>query len=203
VEFTIGDDEKIMLQYQQGDTSRIEELIRRHSGWVYHILCKWTKNNSEAEDLAQDTWRKVFTAAPSYRPSAPFGSWLFNIARNTFLDWTKKKRDLLFKKQETNSDCQDHDPISQIPDTAFESKPVLMATKGELFSSFHRCIGSLKDEHKALVDMFREDKTQRDMAETFSIALGTVNKRLKVVFKILMNCLEKAGWSAIDILEDV
>ncbi|MGA1823920.1 MAG: RNA polymerase sigma factor [bacterium] len=198
VNFTIGEDERIMLQYQKGDTSEIEALIQKHSGWVYHILCKWTKNNAIVDDLSQDTWRKVFSAAPRYKPSAPFGGWLYNIARNTFLDWCRKKTESDVTRS-NNPDHNDDNPAEHIPAT--DVSPVLYTTQNQLLQSLKSCIKTLSDENRHLIDMFRNDIPQRQIAEKLKYALGTVNKRLKSALQLLSTCLEKKGWSASDIME--
>ncbi len=114
------------------------------------------------------------------------------IARNNFLDWAKKKR-IPCLSEIHDSDDPDYNPHPEIPDPA--PLPEALISNEGLRLALSNCIGHLPNEHKKLIDMFQKDKPQREIAKALQLALGTVNKRLKAVFKILEGCLKKSGWS--------
>lgn len=68
-----------------GSREDLAELYRRTRAAVYGLALSYLKNGAEAEDVAQDTFVKVWAAAPAYRPQGRPMAWLLTIARNLAL----------------------------------------------------------------------------------------------------------------------
>ena len=68
-----------------GSREDLAELYRRTRAAVYGLALSYLKNGAEAEDVTQDTFVKVWSAAPSYRPQGKPMAWLLTIARNLAL----------------------------------------------------------------------------------------------------------------------
>ena len=60
----------------------LNDLMERHATPVFHFLCRMVGNEDDANDLAQETFARVFRARASFRPSEKFSTWLFTIAAN-------------------------------------------------------------------------------------------------------------------------
>ena len=56
--------------------------MERHALPVFHFLCRQTGNEADANDLAQETFVRVFKARASFRAEQKFSTWLFTIAAN-------------------------------------------------------------------------------------------------------------------------
>jgi RNA polymerase sigma-70 factor (ECF subfamily) len=84
-------DEKLMLAAGAGDDEAFTELIRRHRdliyGTAYRMLGAFC---SEAEDVAQQVFIRAYRAAPRYKPTAKFTTWLLTICRNVVFSQLKK-----------------------------------------------------------------------------------------------------------------
>ena len=70
---------------------RIEDFYRAHAGAVYAFLVSLSRDRLWAEDLMQETFVKATRAMGGYRGGDP-RSWLFAIARNVFVDDTRRRR---------------------------------------------------------------------------------------------------------------
>ncbi|WP_043932706.1 RNA polymerase sigma factor [Bacillus sp. EB01] len=68
----------------------LEELYEQYKKPVYTFLCALCHNRSVAEELTHDTFIKAFKGLKSYRGDASLKTWLFRIARNTYLNNAKK-----------------------------------------------------------------------------------------------------------------
>lgn len=69
------------------DRQAFELLVRRHQSPLRAFLRRLTRNDAaRADDLAQETFIKLYRSACSYRAQARFTTWLFRIAYNTFLN---------------------------------------------------------------------------------------------------------------------
>ena len=71
-----------MEKLQAGRDTALNDLMERHAAPVFHFLCRMTGSEADANDLAQETFVRVFKSAKTYRPEQKFSSWLFTIAAN-------------------------------------------------------------------------------------------------------------------------
>lgn len=71
-----------MEKLQAGHDAALNDLMQRHATGVFHFLCRMTGNEDDANDLAQETFVRVFKSCRSYRSSEKFSTWLFTIAAN-------------------------------------------------------------------------------------------------------------------------
>ena len=71
-----------MEKLQAGHDAALNDLMERHATPVFHFLCRMTGNEDDANDLAQETFVRVFKSAKSFRANERFSTWLFTIAAN-------------------------------------------------------------------------------------------------------------------------
>jgi RNA polymerase sigma-70 factor, ECF subfamily len=65
-----------------GHGPALNALMERHAAGVFHFLCRMLGSEDDANDLAQETFVRVYRARESYRPAQKFSTWLFTIAAN-------------------------------------------------------------------------------------------------------------------------
>ncbi len=65
-----------------GDDAALNDLMERHATPVFHFLCRMLGNEDDANDLAQETFVRVFRSCASFRTSEKFSTWLYTIAAN-------------------------------------------------------------------------------------------------------------------------
>jgi RNA polymerase sigma-70 factor (ECF subfamily) len=75
-------DQADMEQLRAGHEAALNDLMGRHAAGVFHFLCRLTGNEADANDLAQETFVRVFKSRQSFRPGEKFSTWLFTIAAN-------------------------------------------------------------------------------------------------------------------------
>ena len=74
--------ERLLLQVGQGDREAFAGLYSLARGAVYALALSLLQDAHEAQDIAQDTFVKVWESAPGYRPQGSPMAWLLTIARN-------------------------------------------------------------------------------------------------------------------------
>ena len=80
-----------MLRVRDGqDAGAFEELMRRYQRPLVGFLMRLTGNLDAAQDLAEETFVRVWQSAPRYRPSAKFTTWLFTIASRLATDHARR-----------------------------------------------------------------------------------------------------------------
>jgi RNA polymerase sigma-70 factor (ECF subfamily) len=65
-----------------GHDAALNDLMERHATQVFHFLCRMVGNEDDANDLAQETFVRVFKSRASFHIGQKFSSWLLTIAAN-------------------------------------------------------------------------------------------------------------------------
>jgi len=86
-------DEELAAKAAGGSSDHFEALVRRYTTAIYRVGYRLTGNTAEAEDIAQETFIKVFRALPKTRLDLPFKPWLYKIAVNTAISHWRKNKD--------------------------------------------------------------------------------------------------------------
>jgi len=71
-----------MQKLQAGNDTALNDLMERHATRVFHFLSRMVGNEDDANDLAQETFVRVFKSCRSFRSGEKFSTWLFTIAAN-------------------------------------------------------------------------------------------------------------------------
>ena len=75
-------DEELMVMYASGAREAFDILYERYRHRIYGFALTCLRNSADAEEIVQDVFLRVSSAAPRYRPEGRFKSWLFRIAAN-------------------------------------------------------------------------------------------------------------------------
>jgi RNA polymerase sigma factor (sigma-70 family) len=73
-----------------GDTNAFAALVDHYKDMVFTLSLKMVKNREEAEEVAQDTFIKVYKSLAKFKGESKFSTWLYKVAYNTCLDQLKK-----------------------------------------------------------------------------------------------------------------
>jgi RNA polymerase sigma-70 factor (ECF subfamily) len=83
---------ELMLALKAGDENAFTELVDRHRDAVVNLTYRYLGNKSDAEDLAQEVFLKVYRARARYEASAKFTTWLYRVAANACLNEVRDRR---------------------------------------------------------------------------------------------------------------
>jgi len=93
------DDRQLIADTLNGNDDAFAFLVHRHLSAVYNFAYRFG-GREEADDIAQETFFKIWKNLKKFRPEENFKTWMFQIARNTTIDHMRKKRDITFSKFE-------------------------------------------------------------------------------------------------------
>jgi RNA polymerase sigma factor (sigma-70 family) len=86
-------DEELIADYLAGDEAAFGMLTARHLGGVYTFALRLVGDSAAAEDIAQETFLKAWKSLKKYdERSSKFKTWMLRIARNTAIDYLRKKK---------------------------------------------------------------------------------------------------------------
>jgi RNA polymerase sigma-70 factor (ECF subfamily) len=85
-------DEELMLAVARGDLAAFEQLVARYQGVAWGVAYRFSGNRTEAEDIAQEAFLRLLSAAERYRPISSFRTFFCRIVTRLAMDFAEKKR---------------------------------------------------------------------------------------------------------------
>jgi RNA polymerase sigma-70 factor (ECF subfamily) len=83
-------DETLMAAFKQGDAAAFSALVVRHEKPLWNFLRRYVHDRAVAEDLTQEVLLRVLRNAADWEPAAKFSTWLYTIARNICIDYSRR-----------------------------------------------------------------------------------------------------------------
>ncbi len=121
------DDDRLMERVAEGEEAAFAVLVTRWEDPVFAFLLHMLGNREEAEDLAQDTFLRLYDRAGRYRSDGLFRSWLFRIAGNLARSALRRRRVLRWVRFEPTT--HDRADTEAGPDAALERNEVRKAVR--------------------------------------------------------------------------
>lgn len=171
-----GDDADLIRRCRTGDPRAFRELVRRYERPVFSVLMRVVRRPEDAEDLAQETFVRVYRALDRYDPTRPFTAWLFTIASRLAIDHLRRKRLPTMSLSQSDPGSSDERTID-IEDPGLQPDEVTSHREEEVQAQ--SLIDSLP-EHYRIVVMLRhqQDLSYEEIAEALQLPLGTVKARI-------------------------
>jgi len=165
-------DEKLMLQYQDGNFVAFNELYSRYSARVYGFLINKTSSKEEASDIMQSAFLKFHNSRHQYSNKFPVVNWLFTITRTVLIDYYRKKKTFpLSLEQEMNL-------ISPDPDISEDENELIIKAK--------KAIQTLDKDQRQLLNFRFEDGLSYDqISRRLGINSDTLRKRVSRALNLL------------------
>lgn len=168
-------DVRWMRLVAQGDVEAFECLVNEHKGRVVGTVAKMLGDSTEAEDIAQEVFVRVWKSARHYKPSAKFTTWLMTIVRNLVFNETRRRKrkptEALNGVREPSRERQFEDMSAQSP-----ADEVLLA---ELEVEVQSAIEALPEAQRmALVLRRYEEMTYEEIAEVLKTSVPAVKSLL-------------------------
>jgi RNA polymerase sigma-70 factor (ECF subfamily) len=178
------DERDLLRAIAAGDKAAAEELVDRTYPAVYASLFKLTGGDEElAADLTQETYRKGWASLSGFTGRSRFGTWLYRIAYNTFLNHVRRPRRLV--------------PMEEHHQRHAESPAMGSDELVEQLQEAHllrRAVLDLPESLRLTVTArYWGDVPVRDIARLEGITQPAVRKRLKKALKILGDEMEVAS----------
>ena len=170
--YDIFDDCTLAKMVTEGDSSAFDTLFARHSEAIHAMLLKYTGNSSDVNDLMQEAFMKAFLKIGLYNPKYDFGAWIYTIARNTFVDFSRTRKSSALNPQNLSL---------EIDNTAQCSAPTPedYIINAQQRAQIERYISMLPEDYRQLFELrFLDEYSYEEIAEKLDMKLGTVKTRI-------------------------
>ncbi len=146
-------------------------LLQRHRGIVFKVVNTYTRHPDDRDELAQEIAAQLWRAYPGYDPARAFTTWMYRIALNVAISFVRTESN---RQRNAVPLHEDIDDIADDSGVDHESN--------ERVRALYRLIGQLPPLNRALLLLYLEDHSHREIADILGISetnVATKISRLK------------------------
>ena len=167
----------LVQRTQQGDLPAYDELIRRYQERIYATIYHMTGNHEDANDLAQETFIKAFTALKMFKGDSSFYTWVYRIAVNKTINFRKLRKNkshLSLNDMDFNAETDPH--MVQLVSDKTPRREVALS---ELHDKLGEAMQKLSPVHRLVVTLHDvQGLPHEEIATIMDCNIGTVRSRL-------------------------
>jgi len=163
---------------RNGDDEAYEALIDRFQQPVYSLIYRLLDDPSEAADVVQEVFLKVFKSIGSFRGNSSLKTWMYRIAYNEA--WNHRRWFTRHRKQEVGLERESDDSLGyqEVLEDNARSAFDLVAD-GEAHTLIEEALGDLNPVFRGAVILRDiEELSYEEIAEVLGVSLGTVKSRI-------------------------
>ena len=171
-------DEDLMRKISHSDTQAFQELLNRYEKKVFALAWRFCFNETEAEDLTQETFLKIWKNAGSWRPEAKLETWIYRVLYNLFIDSRRRAKG---PTEELTEDLRSD-----------EDTPEQALVKKRTAKEVAQALNELPERQKeALVLCYYQEMKAKDAAEVLSVSQSALEALLFRARQTLKDKLSK------------
>ena len=159
-------DEELIARLRQGDATVFEALVNRYQKSALRLALRFTMEQTEAEDMVQETFLQVYCHIHQYKPEAAlFRTWLFTILSNLCRHVIKRNKSTIF--------------IDLPEDALAIDDPEGEFARQELRAALVAAIARLPPNQRlALIPRYEEGVSYADIAVALGVSISAVKSLL-------------------------
>ncbi len=176
-------DLQIIAEVLGGNTNAFSKLVDNYKDLVFTLALRLVKDRALAEEMAQDTFIKVYKSLKKFKGKSKFSSWVYRITYNTCLDELRRKK---VKYKEIHIDESNEHKLG-------ETEGVLVKMeKEELNANIKNCLELLPGEVSFMLTMFYYDELSlKEISEVVKQKPNTVKVKIHRGRQKLMEILRQ------------
>lgn len=175
LENTLDPDSSLVTRCLRGDETAWEELVRIHTRKVYGLCYRFTGSGSEAQDLTQEVFLRVFRTVKTFRSSeGSFATWLARVTRNLLIDHYRRTR-----QERVTDSIEEQLPMIEEAGAGAAPRPDQSVAGREASEILQATLQKLSpDLREAVILRDLQEMEYREIADVLGIPEGTVKSRI-------------------------
>jgi RNA polymerase sigma-70 factor (ECF subfamily) len=166
---------------QRGEPAAFHALFEKHKDLVYSVALRYSGDAAVAQDIAQDTFLKLFSTVGSFRGDSNFEAWLYRMVVNSCFDQKRKTRRLAPLLQGVVD-------LLRAPDLSVLDEVL----RSEMSTQVRTVVDSLAPDQKMVIVLrYTQGLSYDEIAEILGCAPGTIASRLNRAHKVLERRLSR------------
>lgn len=161
---------------RNGDRKAFEELVDMYKDKIFHLGYRMLGHSSEAEDIVQETFLRVYSNLNRYDEAQKFSTWIYRIATNLCIDRLRKRKPSYSLDAEM-PDGEGADWYSMLP--ADQETPEEEFILSETQRHIRKAIDTLPSKYKSVVVLrYLHDMSLQEISEVLKMPVTTVKTRV-------------------------
>ncbi len=157
--------------------SAFEELVGRYRGKVYGLAYGMARNETDAQDLCQETFIRAWNSLDRFRGQSSFYTWLYRITTNLTIDMMRRKARAPFVAFDERIGPKTEE--GDKPEAIQTRLPSDDAHRSDIRKAIDDAMEQLTPEHRAVVLLKDfEGLEYKEIAKIVGCSPGTVMSRL-------------------------
>ncbi|MFH1238498.1 MAG: sigma-70 family RNA polymerase sigma factor [bacterium] len=187
-------DEFLIERFKNNDADAFSELVNRYKKRAYYLAYNMLSNETDAEDVSQEAFLRVYKNIGSFRGTSSFRTWFYTIIVNLCRSHLRHRYlvsrfSFHFKEKDEMSDDPEKTIETSVGDTHWQCNPVKTTVNQELTKSINTAVDSLPPRQKEIFVLKHYQGLKiSEIAAILKCAEGTVKANL---FKAINNLKEK------------
>jgi RNA polymerase sigma-70 factor (ECF subfamily) len=181
--------EDLMVRIREGDEDAFEILVTRHQTSVLNLIYRFIGDRTQAKDLAQEVFIRVWQSAKGYEPKAKFTTWVYKITTNLCLNEIKsarRRRWFPFHRSDEDSERSIEETLSDASPTAED-----LLLERERSRQISDALQSLPENQRmALILKRYDDLSYQEIAQIIGCSVSAVESLLVRAKKALQEKLK-------------
>ena len=169
-------DQLLVARVQQGEKAAFDILVLKYQSRIINLVSRFVRNQSDAQDVAQEAFLKAYRALPNFRGDSAFYTWLYRIAVNT------AKNYLAIQSRRSGETEQDISEIEQIEGNSVlkdNATPEHLLLKDEIEATVISAIEKLPEDLRMAITLREiEGLSYEEIAAVMDCPIGTVRSRI-------------------------
>ena len=170
-------DQKLVEKAQKGDKKAFGMLVEKYQRRLNRLLSRMVRDQSEIEDIVQDSFIKAYRAINNFRGDSAFYTWLYRIGINTAKNHLVK----LGKRPKAMNDVEieDIEKFEDAQDLRNLETPESSMMSSQIVTAVNQTIEALPDELKQAISLREMDGlSYEEIADLMNCPIGTVRSRI-------------------------
>jgi RNA polymerase sigma-70 factor, ECF subfamily len=144
----------LVREVQGGNQAAFEQLVHAHDQAVLRVALRITGSQSDAQDIYQETFLKVYRKLGGFRFECSFSTWIYRIVTNLCLDHLRKNRSRRPNSAiEVNADGEEYDLLNQFADDSPTNNPERQLLSRELSAHILCALGRLTPRERMVFEL--------------------------------------------------
>lgn len=177
-DFNTHEEEALIAACKEGDSAAFGELISKYERLVYATVSLKLGNSTDALDVSQEVFIKLWRYIGKYRGDCRFSTWVYRIAVNASLDFLRRAKSNPSDPLPVFTDGDGDETAVEIADENAPS-PEGHAEKNEQIAAVREAIAMLSSEQREIITLRDiEGYSYDEISEMLGLEIGTVKSRL-------------------------
>ena len=184
-------DAEVMLKVKAGDDGAFGYLVQKYRRPMISFMYRMAHNSAAAEDLAQEVFLRVYRSRSSYEASAKFTTWLYRIATNLAMNFTRDTRHERPENQVSLDDPAEEDSAPlDVADRRLTAEQDLL--RRERLQQIRKRVQSLPERQRLAVVMHKyQQMDYKQIAEVLKLSESATKSLLFRAYQTLREKLKE------------